>query len=268
VALRISAISRTHRQTVVVVDVAVGAGVHLAGGCELMRIGERESCCAVIERRIQERDGVVTVRAIRGSEQRTSCRVYRIGGSLPSATVVRVQVALRVTAVSGSNLQIIVVVDVAVGAGIHLASRSHLMRVGQWETRGAVIKIGGVPRNGVVAVRARGHGEDVGSGGMLRIGRLLPGGQVALRVAAVGSRDLQVEVAAYMTVRTGHIGMAIGEREIDRRGSVVDIGSEPTIEVVAGFASLGEACGYVIRDTAAKRLREIPIRLMAGDASG
>ena len=57
---------------------------------------------------------------------------------------------------------------------------------------------------------------------MRRIARLLPGCEMAARVPAIGSRDLQVVVAAYVATLARNIRVAGGKREIDRRRRVVD----------------------------------------------
>jgi len=84
-----------------------------------MRIGQRETSRRVIEGRCQERHGIVTVRAVCRCERCAGRRMRGIIGSLPAAAVVGIQVALRISAVRRRNLQRVVVVDVAVGAGIH-----------------------------------------------------------------------------------------------------------------------------------------------------
>jgi len=58
---------------------------------------------------------------------------------------------------------------------------------------------------------------------MRRIGRLLPSREMAARVSAIGSRNLQVVVSTYVTTLAGNIRVAGGKREIDRRRSVVDV---------------------------------------------
>lgn len=47
--------------------------------------------------------------------------MHRVRGPLPAATIVRIQVALGVCAIGGLDLQVVVVVDVAVGARGDLA---------------------------------------------------------------------------------------------------------------------------------------------------
>ena len=87
--------------------------------------------------------------------------------------------ALGVAAICGGDLQVVVIVDVAVRAGVHLACRGQLMRVSERETCGAVIKIGRLPGNRVVAGGAGGNREYCGRCGMLGVGGLLPGREMA-----------------------------------------------------------------------------------------
>ena len=82
------------REVVVVVDVAVRAGVHSTRRRHLVRTRQRPPGRAVIESRRQKRDGIVTVRAVRRRERCPCCRMHGVVGSLPAATVVGVQMAL------------------------------------------------------------------------------------------------------------------------------------------------------------------------------
>ena len=74
-------------QVVVVVDVAVRAGVHLTRGSQLVRTGERESRRGVIERRREEADCVVAGRAVRRRKGSASRGVIRIRRSLPPTAI-------------------------------------------------------------------------------------------------------------------------------------------------------------------------------------
>ena len=112
----------------------------------------------MVERRGHKRDCVVAVRAVRRGKCRSRGRVHGIVGPLPSAAIVGIQVALGVSAIGRADLQVVVVIDMAVAAGIHFARRSQLMRIGQWETRRVVIEIGIEPRIHVVATGAGGTG--------------------------------------------------------------------------------------------------------------
>ena len=86
---------------------------------------------------------------------------------------------------------------------------------------------------------------------MHRIISLLPGRQVALRVAAFVLLDLEIVVVADVARGAGYIRVAIGQREIDRWGSVVEVrsverSSQPTIRIVAILASRREVAGDVV----------------------
>ena len=118
----IPAIRGQNRQIVVAIDVAVGAGVYLAGWRHLVGIRERKSGDRVIECHICPQRGIVAVRTIRRCKRRSRSRVCGVVRLLP-----RRQVAPGIPAVIRLNRQIVIVIDVAVGAGIHLASRGHLV---------------------------------------------------------------------------------------------------------------------------------------------
>ena len=97
---------------------------------------------------------------------------------------------------------------------------------------------------------------------MHRIICLPPGRQVTLRVPAVGRRDLKAIVAVEVARGTGHVRMAIGQGEVDRRCTMIEVCSRPTIKRVARFAGGCELPADVIR------IRSFLIVLqMAGDAS-
>lgn len=96
---------------------------------------------------------------------------------------------------------------------------------------------------------------------MIWICGLLPGGQMALGVSAVGGCDLQTVVAAHMTARTGNVSVPIRQREIDRRGGMVYGGAKPTVKLVAGFAGLRELRRHVIGIGGF-----LEVRLVTGDA--
>ena len=72
----------------------------------------------------------MTVGAVRRSERRSRRRVDRIVCPLPATSVVRVQMALGIPAIRRLDLQIVVVVDVAIGTSVHFARRSQLVRIG------------------------------------------------------------------------------------------------------------------------------------------
>jgi hypothetical protein len=106
VAAGIAAIGRSGLQVVVSVDVAGRAGnIGVA-------VDQQETGDAVVECRGSPRDGVVTTRAICRGERSTRLRMRRSVGLLPSG-----EVAAGVSAVSRSDLQTVVVIDMAGGAG-------------------------------------------------------------------------------------------------------------------------------------------------------
>ncbi len=93
-------------EIVIIVIVAEGAG---RGG---VGAGEWESGDAVIEGGGGPRGGVVALRTIGDGEGGAGLRMRRCVGLLPC-----VQVAAGVAAVCGGDLKIVIVVDVATGAG-------------------------------------------------------------------------------------------------------------------------------------------------------
>jgi len=115
------AIRIRRRKGVIVIDVAVGAGIDLARRRHLMRAQQRPARNRVVEGRGQKGHGTVTVRAVCRCERRAGRRMRGIIGSLPAAAVVGIQMALRISAISRLDLQSVVVPDMAVGAGIHFA---------------------------------------------------------------------------------------------------------------------------------------------------
>ena len=136
--------------------------------------------------------------------------------------------ATGIAAIGGSDLQIIVIVNVATGA------RNVGMAIGQQETSSAVIENGGSPGDGVVATGAVGSGEGRAGLGVRGIVGLLPGGQVAAGVAAIGGSDLQVVVIVDVAIRTGNVGVAIGQQEAG--GAVIEFSTQPAIKAVAALA--------------------------------
>lgn len=139
-------------EVIVVIDVAVRAGVHLA--CRSHLVGTRQGppSRGVVEGRCQKRYRVVAVGAV-GRCKGRSCRgMRRAVCPLPAASVVRVQMTLRVSAIRRLNLQIVVVVDVAISAGRYLACRRQLVRIRQRESGCGVIKGRVLPRDRVMAI--------------------------------------------------------------------------------------------------------------------
>jgi hypothetical protein len=134
VATGVAAIGRRDCQSVVVIDVADGAG-HVG-----MSVGQQESRGAVIEGDIGPCGSVVALRAVCRRESRTCLRVRRVICLLPSR-----QVAAGVAAIGWRDLEIVIIVDMAGGAS------QISVPVGQQEPRGAVIEFGTQPAVKIVA---------------------------------------------------------------------------------------------------------------------
>ena len=175
----------------------------------------------------------VAVRAIGCRKRRARGGVRRIIGLLPGR-----QVALRVAAIGRRNLQIVVVVDMAVRASIHFARGSQLVRTRQRKPGGAVIKIGRLPGNRVVATGASRHGKNRRRSGVFGIRGLLPGRQMALRIAAIRGRDCQVIVAVDVARSARNVGVAVCKEEARR--AVIEFCSQPAIKGMAAITGLGK----------------------------
>ena len=104
------------------------------------------------------------------------------------------------TAIRRGDLQIEIVVDVAVRAGGHLARRSHLVRVRQWKTGGRVVKIRRQPGNRIMASGAGCNRKHRGRRRMLGVRRLLPRCKMASGISAIRRCDFQVVVAAHVAI--------------------------------------------------------------------
>jgi len=123
---------------------------------------------AVVKRCLVPPRGRMAVRAVGGCERRSRRRVHRIIGLLPGA-----QVATGISAVRGSDLQIVIVIDVARRAGnIRVPGR-------QQESRRAVIKFRAQPAIEEMAPLAVTRGKRRSGARMWWIGGVLPVFQVA-----------------------------------------------------------------------------------------
>ena len=114
--------------------------------------------------------------------------------------------AASVSAIRRLNLQIVVVVDVALRALRDFAGRRHLVRIGQRETRGAVIESGVRPAGGVMArrtLRDRESGGDViRNAAAHRLGAV-PLSQVAAGIAAIVRLNLKRVVVIDVALNAG-----------------------------------------------------------------
>lgn len=213
---QVAVLAGTGGQIVVVVDVARGAG-HVC-----VPIRQRKASGTVIESGRRPIDGVVASGAISSGKNRTGGRVRRIVGLV---------VLRHVAVLAGAGAQVVVVIDVASGAG------NVCVPIREWEARRTVIEDHTRPAGGVVALRAVCRCERRSGARVTRIIRLLPCRQVALGIAAVRRLNLQIVVVVDVALRAGHVGVARGQRET--RGAVIKLGIQPAVEIVATLAVRG-----------------------------
>ena len=226
---------------IVIALVAIHASHNFARRRQLMRTGQRPAGCGVIEHYVGPQRRVVAGGAIGRRKRRARRRVHRIVGLLPGG-----QVASGIPAIRRADLQIVIVVEVAVRAGGHLARRCHLVRVCQRKTGGRMVKIRCQPGNRIMASGARRNRKYCGRRRMLGVRRLLPGCEMASGIPAVRRRDFQIEVAAHVAIQTGNIRVPVRKRKTDRRRGVVYAGAQPTVKRVARIAGLRELTGHVV----------------------
>ena len=141
-----------------------------------MHSGQGEASVVVIESTVSPHDGVMTQLALGGKSR------------LDVVRIVGVVVVLDVTRAARTTGQVVVAVDVTLGA-LQLG-----MRTGQRESGLAVIKLCARPRSGAVTERTiRGESRRF----VVRIGRVV----VVLHVAGVAGAAAQVVVPVYVTQR-------------------------------------------------------------------
>ena len=109
------------------------------------------------------------------------------------------------------RIERVVVVHMAGRAGRR--RRGHV-RSGQGEPGDAVIERRRGPAGRRMASGAIRRGKSGAGSGVHRIIRLLPGGQMALRVSAIGRRDRQSVVVVDVARSAGHVGVPVGQQEI------------------------------------------------------
>ena len=195
-------------QIVVVIYVARHAG---RGIRRHVCAHERKTSYGVIETVICPGDGVVARGTIGHGKRTSGRRMRRIVRGLPGA-----QVAARIPAVRGLNIQRIIVVDVALRARGYFPRGRHLVGIGERETGSAVIESCVRPRRGVVAsgtLRHRKAPADVIWHVATQSLRAVPVLQVAAGVSAIRGRNLQRVVVVDMALRAGRGHMHAGQRE-------------------------------------------------------
>ncbi len=202
-------------QAVIVVDVAGRAGRRCR---RCVRSRQREARDTVIKGSSVPASRVVAHRTVRRCESRTCCGVHRIVRLLPLR-----QMASGVAAICGRDLQAVIVVDVACGAG-HVS-----MSICEQESGGSVVEIGSVPSSRGVAIGAIRQGKSGSGRRVHRVIGLLPRCQVTPGMPAIVQLDLQVVVVVEMAGGARNVGVSQGERKIGRRAGVIEFRSQPAI---------------------------------------
>lgn len=222
-------------ELIVPVDMAVGALARRNG----VHSGQGESGGRVIERGIGPQDGVMTLLA---SLRKARLRVIRRRGAL---------VVLKVTTHAGSRGQVVVVVDVAIGA----EPRRTGVRAGEYKPGRGVIKSRIQPGRRVVTLFAglREVRRDV-----VRIGGALVILQMASHASGIGQVVIVADMAVAALARWNRVHA--GQRKADQ--VVIERCIRPGNRVMALVASLGEFPGHVIGIGGA-----LVVLQVAGDAS-
>src|SRR4029077_13242285 len=206
-------------QVVVVVDVAVGTGARR----NRVQSGKRGPGAVVVERRIHPVRSVVTgVAGLREIRR----HVVGIGGSLE---------ILQVAGDAGRAGQVVVVVDMAVGAG---ARRDHVQS-GERETGSFVIERGIEPSAGAVTLDA----------GLREIRSYVIGIRRSLeilQVAGDAGRAVQVVVVVDVAVGTGARRNRVQSGKRETGAVVVERRIHPVRSVVTGVAGLREIRRHVV----------------------
>ena len=218
------------RQVVVVVDMAVGALARR----HRMPSRQREAGSAVVKRRTGPGAGGV---ALRTSLRKIRAHVIRIGGALE---------ILQVTRNASRVRQVVVVVDMAVGA---LAWR-HRVPSRQREASGAVVKRRIGPGTRAVALgtglrKIRAH--------VIRIGGALEILQVTRNARRVGQVVVVVDVAVRALPRRHRVSTG----QWESRRSVIEFRIQPVVSAMATLARGGELGGDVIRVCGRLKILEV-----------
>jgi len=226
VATRIAAIRGLNAEGVITVDMALRASRDLASRGHLVRILQREAGAGVIELAVgPSGDGMATGTG-RGGRREIGHHVIRNVAAEGLRALPGRQMATH--AIGG--IQGVVIVDVAGSAGCR--GWRHV-RSGQSKARAAVIESRRIPADRGMAIGAIRRGKGRARSGMGGIVGLLPGGEVAARVAAIRRRNLEIIVVTNVAGRAGQVGVAVRKQE--SRGAVIKLRAQPTVEAVASL---------------------------------
>lgn len=252
-------------QRIVVVHVAVRAGLHAPGGRNNVATGERPPRGAVVEFAVCPGNRVMARRAHRRGELRGNMVGHcatECGSAVPVGGMAAGVIAVR-------DGKIVIVADVAlIAVGDH-SRRRHLMIANQSPASGSVSPGWSRERvGGGVAIRAVQAGKSGACRGVHGIVGVLPIGLVATGIRAIGGGDLQVVVAVGVALGAQQRGYRVFASEQEAGRGVIKNGVRPVGGVVARRALRHREAGAdVIGDIPSQSLCAVPLRQMAGGIS-
>src|ERR1700730_5714927 len=249
-------------QRVVASHVTLRAGRDLASRRHLVRARQRPTGTAVIELAVSPgSDGVATGTSGGGGREVRSVVIRNV-----AAERLRLVPIGCVAGEAVRGIQSVIIVDVAGSAG---RRRGRHVRADKSEAGDAVIERSRAPSHGGVALGAVGGRKSGAGGGVHGSGGLLPLGEMAAGVAAIGRLDLQVVIVVDVAGSAGNVGVPVCQKKAG--GAVIEFAVGPFGDGVAGGAgSRGrrEAGGDVIGDVATEGLCFVPVRGVAGRGVG
>jgi hypothetical protein len=218
-------------ERIVVVHVAIGAGLHPARGGDDVAARERPSGGRVVELAVGPADGVVAGGTHRSGKLRGDMVGHRAAdgrGAIPVRKVAAGVVAI-------CDRETVIVAEVAlIAVGDHARGR-HLMIARQGPARRCVIPRSGGERRGCrMAIRAVRPGKHRTRIGMHGIIGLLPIIQMASGISAIVGSDVEVVIVVDVATNAGNVGVLAGQKK--SCDAVIELYAKPTVEIVAALA--------------------------------
>ncbi len=190
-------------------------------------VSQRKAECVVIKFSVRPLGDGVALRASRGVIREAYGDVIGDAGSKRRSLIPIGNVA----AIAVGGIQRVVVADVARRAR---RGRWRHVRADKSEAGSTVIERRAIPTLGGMAGGAIRDGECGTRGRVNRRGGLLPLGEMAPGISAIGWRDLQIVIVVDVAGRAGNVGVAVGERKTGC--GVIERCIVPTQRGVAGGA--------------------------------
>src|SRR3984893_13181920 len=261
-ATRIAAIVGLNVQTVIAADVALRASCDFSGRGHLVGVRQRKTGGAVIELAVSPgSNGVATGTSGGGGREVRSDVIRNV-----AAERLRLVPIGCVAGEAVRGIQSVIIVDVAGSAG---RRRGRHVRADKSEAGDAVIERSRAPSHGGVALGAVGGRKSGAGGGGHGSGGLLPLGEMAAGVAAIGRLDLQVVIVVDVAGSAGNVGVPVCQKKAG--GAVIEFAVGPFGDGVAGGARRRGRRGNgggVIGDVATEGLCFVPVRGVAGRGVG